>query len=201
MRAVTVKGTSSSASSARRGESPTMKPPNPTTIPKLRNATLVLLGTAWHSKGTSLANRADSSAVGMVRGQRWGWGSWERCGGGDGDPLLTCWRPLEEGQILAHQVGEEPVAGPQFEPGLRPREETSAAAGEERAGAGKRMGHRDRRQPSRGGQTDGRGGHRDPYLPKSAARTRPMVKAVGPSPPRMASSALPVQYGPAVSPG
>lgn len=29
----------------------------------------------------------------------------------------TCRRPLEEGQILAHQAGEELLTGAQFEPG------------------------------------------------------------------------------------
>lgn len=113
MRAVMVRGTSSSASSASRGDSPTMKPPNPNTMAKLLNAMLMLLGTASHSKGTSLANRVESSAAGTGKGQWWGWGSW---GGVMGTPP-TCRCPLEEGQILAHQAGEELVAGAQFEPG------------------------------------------------------------------------------------
>ena len=44
-----------------------------------------------------------------------GWGVLGREGAGE-PPTCRC--PLEEGQILAHQAGEEPMAGAQFEPGL-----------------------------------------------------------------------------------
>lgn len=120
---------------------------------------------------------------------------WDRWAGAVPCPT-TCRCSLEEVQILAHQVGEEPEAQALTETRHRQPEEPPTAPGKQHTGG--TWGHGDIRDVGDMGTGPGNAAT---HLAAPAATTIPTAPAVSPSPLLMASSTFPVTYGPNVSPG